>query len=112
MRGSPAGGGYSTCEDLLRFANALTSHKLLDVAHTDLITTGKPGTPGESYGHGFTTSNEGGVRVFGHSAGAPGISADLKIFPRSGYVVAVLTNLDPPAAERVSTFIATRLPVR
>ncbi|MBA2593750.1 MAG: serine hydrolase [Gammaproteobacteria bacterium] len=41
MRGSPAGGGFSTCEDLLRFAAALTGHKLLDAEHTKLLTTGK-----------------------------------------------------------------------
>ena len=29
-RGTSAGGGYSTVEDLLAFANALESHKLLD----------------------------------------------------------------------------------
>jgi D-alanyl-D-alanine carboxypeptidase len=109
-RGSPAGGGYSTCEDLLRFARALTGHKLLDAAHTTLVTTGKPGTPHESYGYGFGTSNEGGVRAFGHNGGAPGINADFKIFPDSGYVVVVLGNLDPPSALRVSDFIAARLP--
>ncbi len=41
MRGSPAGGGYSTVEDLLRFATALTSHRLLNAEYTDLLTTGK-----------------------------------------------------------------------
>jgi len=34
----------------------------------------------------------------------------LKIYPKSGYVVAVLANLDPPAAQRVSEFLDTRLP--
>jgi D-alanyl-D-alanine carboxypeptidase len=111
-RGSPAGGGYSTCEDLLRFAGALTGHKLLDAAHTTLVTTGKPGTPHQSYGYGFGTSNEGGVRSFGHNGGAPGINADFKIFPDSGYVLVVLGNLDPPSALRVSDFIAARLPAK
>ena len=113
MRGSPAGGGYSTCEDLLKFAAALTGHKLLDAEHTKILTTGKPGTArGEGYGYGFDVSSEGGVRSFGHGGGAPGINADLKIFPDSGYVVAVMGNLDPPAASRVSDFVAARLPAR
>jgi D-alanyl-D-alanine carboxypeptidase len=111
-RGSPAGGGYSTCEDLLRFARALTGHRLLDAAHTSLVTSGKPGTPRESYGYGFGTSNEGGVRSFGHNGGAPGINADFKIFPDSGYVLVVLGNLDPPSALRVSDFITARLPAK
>src|SRR5262249_6446717 len=40
-RGTSAGGGYSTVEDLSRFASALQNHKLLDAKHTDLLTTGK-----------------------------------------------------------------------
>ena len=31
----------------------------------------------------------------GHG-GAPGMNGDLRIYPRSGYVAVVLTNLDPP----------------
>jgi hypothetical protein len=38
------------------------------------------------------------------------MNGDLKIFPQSGYVIAVLANLDPPAAGRISEFIAQRLP--
>jgi hypothetical protein len=34
----------------------------------------------------------------------------LQIYPQSGYVITVLSNLDPPAASRVSEFIANRLP--
>src|SRR5579872_4077874 len=38
-RGSSAGGGYSTVEDLMHFAEALQGHKLLDTEHTDLDMT-------------------------------------------------------------------------
>jgi hypothetical protein len=34
----------------------------------------------------------------------------LQICPGPGYVVAVLSNLDPPAAGRVADFIVNRLP--
>jgi hypothetical protein len=34
----------------------------------------------------------------------------LQICPGPGYVVAVLSNLDPPAATQVSGFITNRLP--
>jgi D-alanyl-D-alanine carboxypeptidase len=113
VRGSPAGGGYSTVEDLLRFATALTSHKLLDAAHVEILTTSKAGTPPERpYGYGFGIAHEPGVRSFGHGGGAPGINSDLKIFPDSGFVVAVMGNLDPPAASRVCDFAAARLPVK
>jgi CubicO group peptidase (beta-lactamase class C family) len=109
-RGTSAGGGYSTVEDLARFADALTSHKLLDASYTEMLTTGKPGTPDNSYGYGFEVSMENGARCFGHGGGAPGMNGDLKICPGQGYVVAVLANLDPPAVRRVSDFIANRLP--
>ncbi|MBX9600667.1 MAG: beta-lactamase family protein [Bryobacteraceae bacterium] len=113
MRGSAAGGGYSTVEDLTRFASALMNHKLLDKAHTDLVLTGKVTARGaDKYAYGFIEGNQGGVRTVGHGGGAPGINGNLIIMPESGYVIAVLGNLEPPAAEQVSRFIADRLPAK
>jgi CubicO group peptidase (beta-lactamase class C family) len=111
-RGTSAGGGYSTVEDLQRFAAALTTHKLLNVEYTDLLTTGKVTTPrGGKYAFGFFDEGaESGGRHFGHGGGAPGMNGELQIYPQSGYVIAVLSNLDPPAASRVCEFIANRLP--
>ncbi|HSB60152.1 MAG TPA: serine hydrolase domain-containing protein, partial [Vicinamibacteria bacterium] len=115
-RGTSAGGGYSTVEDLVRFAAALTSHKLLDARHTELLITGKVDTPGGggryAYAYGFQEEVAGGIRSFGHGGGAPGMNGDLRIHPDSGYVIAVLSNLDPPAAARVSQYVANRLPER
>ena len=111
-RGTSAGGGYSTVGDLLAFANALENYKLLDEKHTNLMMTGKVDTPGgKKYAFGFTDMvSPDGMRCFGHGGGAPGINGDLKICKSSGYSVAVLANLDPPAASRISDFIANRLP--
>jgi CubicO group peptidase (beta-lactamase class C family) len=110
-RGTSAGGGYSTVEDLQRFADALKNHKLLDEHYTELLTTGKVDTGGgDRYAYGFMDRRSGGVRSFGHGGGAPGMNGDLTIYPESGYVVAVLANLDPPAAGRMSAFIGNRLP--
>jgi CubicO group peptidase (beta-lactamase class C family) len=109
-RGTSAGGGYSTVEDLARFADALKGRKLLDALYTEMLTTGKPGTPDNSYAYGFEDRMINGARCFGHGGGAPGMNGDLKICPSTGYVVAVLANLDPPAATRVSDFIVNRLP--
>src|SRR6266849_1679160 len=103
-----SGGGYSTVEDLLRFANELRNHKLLDARHTELLTTGKMDTPmGGKYAYGFIDQTSGGARCFGHGGGAPGMNGDLRICPQSGYVIAALANLDPPAAQRIA---ANRLP--
>jgi D-alanyl-D-alanine carboxypeptidase len=111
-RGTSAGGGYCTVEDFLRFANALTNHKLLNAQNTELLTTGKVDTPrGDKYAFGFMDNGAGtAMRHFGHGGGAPGMNGDLQIFPQTGYVIVVLSNLDPPAASRISDFIVNRLP--
>jgi len=109
-RGTSAGGGYSTVEDLLKFANALEEHKLLNAEFTDLLTTGKVDARGARYAFGFQDQMINGTRCFGHGGGAPGMNGDLEICPGPAYVVAVLSNMDPPAASRVSNFVTNRLP--
>jgi CubicO group peptidase (beta-lactamase class C family) len=111
-RGTSAGGGYSTVEDLLKFATALQTNKLLKPQYTAMLTTGKVETPnGGKYAYGFQEATVNGIRCFGHGGGAPGMNGELKICPGPGYVVAVLANLDPPAATRVADFITNRLPI-
>jgi D-alanyl-D-alanine carboxypeptidase len=109
-RGTSAGGGYSTVEDLLKFANALEDHKLLNAEFTDMLTTGKVDARGARYAFGFEDQMINGVRCVGHGGGAPGMNGDLEICPGPGYVVAVLANMDPPAANHISNFITNRLP--
>lgn len=110
-RGTSAGGGYSTVGDLLKFADAILGHKLLNAEYTDLLITGKVDTGnGARYAYGFEDGRNNGVGAVGHSGGAPGMSGDLRIYPQSGYVVVVLSNLDPPAAPQVSGFLDLRLP--
>ena len=113
-RGGPAGGGYSTAGDLLKFAQALRSYKLLNPQFTDAITSiqSRPegSDPDQGYGYGFGVDVlAGGERLVGHGGGFPGTSTNLQIFLKSGYTVVVLTNYDPPAAERVSNWIISRL---
>jgi CubicO group peptidase (beta-lactamase class C family) len=73
-RGSSAGGGYSTAQDLLKFLNALQEHR---------IASGLPA----------------GLGIAG---GAGGINGVVEGSLPGGYDLVVLTNLDPPAAERVA----------
>jgi len=111
-RGTSAGGGYSTVGDLLRFASALLSHKLLNAPSMELLITGKvEGGSGGKYAYGFEDQRDkDGNGWVGHAGGAPGMNGDLRIYPKSGYVVVVLANLDPPAAQRISEFLDYRLP--
>ncbi|HEX8492743.1 MAG TPA: serine hydrolase [Pyrinomonadaceae bacterium] len=106
FKGGPAGGGFSTVEDLHRFAVALKEHKLLSQKYTDLITTGKVDLPrggGEAkYAYGFQEEKINNQRRIGHGGGFPGINSELQIYPELGYTVAVMANYDPPTASRVA----------
>jgi CubicO group peptidase (beta-lactamase class C family) len=108
-RGTPAGGGYSTVDDLLRFAQALQAGRLLSPALLDQATRAQ--APDEDYGYGFGVRGEGPARFHGHSGGADGMNGDLRIFPALGVVVVALSNLDPPTASRLVGFYALRMPV-
>lgn len=99
-------------EDLLRFATALQTHKLLNAQYTQEVTTGKVDTGRGKYAFGFQDSVINGTRCFGHGGGAPGMNGMLQICPDTGYVIAVLANMDPPAASRVADFITNRLPMK
>jgi CubicO group peptidase (beta-lactamase class C family) len=73
-RGSSAGGGYSTAQDLMKFVQALREQRIPNGVPAGLGIAGGSG--------GMNAVVEGGL---------PG-----------GYDLIVLANLDPPAAERVS----------
>ncbi len=86
-RGSSAGGGYSTVEDLLKFSTALLGNKLLSAETTRRFVGGGLGVAG----------------------GAPGINSELEIDPASGYTIVVMGNYDPPNAANVSRHIRSML---
>jgi CubicO group peptidase (beta-lactamase class C family) len=107
-RGTAAGGGYSTVGDLLRFAEALGSGRLISTA--TLAEATRPHQ--EQYGYGFGVQGEGRLRSYWHGGGAPGMNGELRVFPRLGYVVVALGNLDPPAASELVEFFTLRMPDR
>jgi len=112
VRGGPAGGGFSTAPDLVKFQQALFSYKLLDKKHTELVTTGKVDGPRGmgKYGYGFGDNNAGGKHSVGHNGGFPGIAANFEMFPESGYTAVELMNTDPPALMPVAKAIRERIP--
>jgi CubicO group peptidase (beta-lactamase class C family) len=112
IKGGPAGGGYSTAPDLVKFHQALRSYKLLDKTHTDLVTTGKVDGPGgkSRYGYGFGESNSNGKHIVGHNGGAPGIAANLDMFPESGYTAVELMNADPPTLMPIVKAVREKIP--
>ena len=110
IKGGPAGGGYSTIGDLVRFGAAMLDHRLLDADHTDTVLTGKMQVGPGRYGYGFMEDHVGGHRVVGHGGGFPGISTRFDLHLDSGYSVAVLSNYDPPTANRVAQRIRQLTP--
>jgi CubicO group peptidase (beta-lactamase class C family) len=111
-RGTSAGGGYSTASDLLRFAVALSGHKLLSKRWTEILTTATVDMewPGFRYACGFMETSLDGVRWIGHDGGSEGEKAEFWLAPKTDDVIIVLSNIDPPSAGTVAQWIAPRIP--
>ena len=112
VRGGPAGGGYSTVGDLVKFHMALRSYKLLSEEYTKLVTTGKVegGGPMGRYGYGFSDKMFNGKHIVGHNGGSRGIAANFEMYPELGYTSVMLMNTDPPAMMPVIMGIRQRIP--
>lgn len=82
-----AGGEYSTAEDLIKFAFALLSGKILDPSTFKTLVSG---------GLGCQCSDQPGNRIYAHPGGGPGIDAGLKLYLDQDFVVVFLSNYDPP----------------
>ena len=114
VKGGPAGGGYSTVGDLVKFHTALRSYKLLNEEYTKMVTTGKvdAGGPIGRYGYGFGDKVFEGKHIVGHNGGSPGISANFEMYPELGYTAVILMNVDPPAMFPVIMGIRQRIPAK
>jgi CubicO group peptidase (beta-lactamase class C family) len=111
-RATSAGGGFSTVGDLLKFADALQSYKLLNRTYTQMLLTPKvPAGMLLNYAYGFGVMWQNGVPCFGHTGGAPGMNGDLEVCPSLGYTVITLSNFDPPAASKLASYVTQRLPL-
>ncbi|PNX52285.1 MAG: hypothetical protein BV458_10355 [Thermoplasmata archaeon M9B2D] len=95
-RGSPAGGGYSTAYDLLKFDRAITQETLLDTEHSKMVLRPLDAPPDSE------------PKAIIMAGGASGLVAFYMKFLRSGHTVIVLSNYDPedvePAVEQISNF--------
>jgi D-alanyl-D-alanine carboxypeptidase len=106
---TPAGGAYATAGDLLKFTNALTTGRLLDPAHTELLLHGQAQIGGHGYPYDLSGQAENGAVFIGHQGGGPGANGDLRAFPQSGYTLVVLSNFGPPW-QKFAQFVSNRLP--
>lgn len=92
LKGSPAGGGFSTIYDLHRFSVSLRQHKLLSKDLTELMFTPKPELNSPAYGYGFSIRNIGTMRVVGHEGGTVGINSNLDVYLERPYVTVIMSN--------------------
>lgn len=90
IRGGPAGGGYATAPDLLRYTEALRTGKLVSRATLDLMRSPKPELGAPMYGYGFALFD--GPQYWGHGGDFPGVDADVEQFGTSGYTMIILAN--------------------
>jgi D-alanyl-D-alanine carboxypeptidase len=110
VRGSSAGGGYSTTGDMLRFTQALLGNKLLSAEYTQTVMAGKVDDhhPNSKYAYGFMDRVQNGHHIIGHNGGGPGINGYVMMLD-NGYTVIVLSNFDPPAADALGKGICDQL---
>ncbi len=110
--GSPSGGGFSTVDDLLKFAEALRSDQLIGSKSKELLMSIKPRLSAMDYGYGFWIENSRAFgRVVGHGGAAPGVSANFRMFGDKGYTMIILSNFSE-ASLPVSRKIRSLLPLQ
>jgi CubicO group peptidase (beta-lactamase class C family) len=93
VRGGPAGGGYSTVEDLLKFDQALRGGILLKKESLAELWRAYPEIGSQEYGLGWGIDERMGGKVVGHTGGFDGISAAFNMYLDAGYTVVTLSNM-------------------
>ncbi len=91
-----AGGGYlSTSEDLVRFGQAVLTHRVISEEALNEFIQPYRLSNGEltAYGLGWSLRTEDGRKTFGHSGGSVGGTSRLILYPEEGLIVSVVTNL-------------------
>jgi CubicO group peptidase (beta-lactamase class C family) len=105
IKGGPAGGGFSTVQDLHKFALALLGGKYVSEDSLKAMWTDHLGA---DYGYGFSVSEGPEGKVVGHAGGFDGINSDLSVYLKPGYIVAVMSNTDRganPVAAKIGALL-------
>jgi CubicO group peptidase (beta-lactamase class C family) len=106
--GTPSGGGFSTVDDFLKFAEALGSNLLISSGSKELLMSAKPGLNSMNYGYGFWIERSRFGRVVGHGGVAPGVSANFRMFLDRGYTLIILSNYSEamlPVARKIRSLL-------
>lgn len=86
IRGSSAGGCWSTASDMHRFMRGFASEKLLTSSTKKYLLTPSPFY--KNYGHGIQVK----MRWYGHWGGFPGIEAFVMYYHKTGHTLIVFSN--------------------
>jgi CubicO group peptidase (beta-lactamase class C family) len=92
---TPASGGWSTLDDLLRFLGFFVHpapSPVLGAATTSLMRTNQSPVPGHRRGLGFALESLDGADVVSHIGGWPGYCGAVAFVPDEGIGVALLAN--------------------
>src|SRR5262249_50728554 len=95
----PAGGLYSTVDDLLRWEQALFGGKVLSAASLAKMITPFQ----EGYALGVSVQTIGRYKVIEHNGRVEGFNTALAYYPDDKLVVAVLANVSRPLAQDIAT---------
>lgn len=95
LRGGPAGGGYASAPDLLRFAQALQDGKLLKQG---TLQTMWQDHSKHNYGYGFHVRSTPAGKVIGHTGGFNGLSGVFNHYVSANTTMVVLSNYDDGAS--------------
>lgn len=114
----PGGGLLSTPSDLVRFAIAVNTGKILSSESLEKMWTSQTTTSGGStdYGLGWRLGKRGGRQAVWHTGGQSGTSTILFLLPESGTAVAVMCNLQHvglfPLASQIADAISPSASIR
>lgn len=106
IRGGPQGGGFSNASDMLKYAEALRTGKLIKRNTLELMRSPKPELKAPKYGYGFALFES--PQIWGHGGGFPGIDFVLNQYGDSGYTLIVMGNYDDvsgPIARKVKAML-------
>lgn len=99
VKGTPAGGGFSTLDDMHRFARALLDGSLLEPETVELMLSAKPELLSPRYGFGAQLLWGAWV---GHTGGGPGTQDFFMFRPSTGDVIMIFGNMVGDTVEVVT----------
>lgn len=104
----PGGGYVSTPEDLVRFAAAVRTGRLLNPASLNEMWTALKTTDGKEtdYGLGWGFTDLNGIRIYAHTGGQQGTSTSLLIMPSRDMSSAVMINMQYIEAGKINRAVA------